>query len=113
MVESGRGFGERMTIVTADDWTGPAYQTCRNAGTVAKRFDVSHRADKLTFKHHEVVAALPEEQARSLLAWAAEPGQPHSTRELAARVKQIRRDDREREMGVATLAASQMMPCWC
>lgn len=94
----GERYGERVAIVTAADWRGPRYQTCRDAGWVAKRWNLSGRHDRLTFEHHRLVAKLPDEQARPLLAWCAETNEPRSTRDLLARVKQVRRDTREVEL---------------
>jgi hypothetical protein len=51
--------GRRKAIVDAEDWEGPAYQTCRDSAWVASRFELSRRKDNLTFNHHAEVAALP------------------------------------------------------
>ena len=42
----------------AEDWEGPAYQSCRDAAYVAASFELSRRRDNLTFSHHREVAAL-------------------------------------------------------
>jgi hypothetical protein len=42
--------------------TGLDYQTLRNYATVARRFDVSRRRDKLSFQHHAEVCALSDEE---------------------------------------------------
>ena len=34
-------------------WTGPSYQTCKDAASVCRRFERSVRRDLLSFKHHE------------------------------------------------------------
>lgn len=81
-------YGERAAIVQAPDWTGPSYQTCRNAAAIAKRFEVSRRRDSLAFTHHAEVAALPAEQAEALLERAASEGL--STRALRAEVGRVR-----------------------
>ena len=57
----------------AEDWEGPAYQSCRDAAWVADKFEVSRRRDNLSFGHHKEVAALPAGQADGLLDWAEEP----------------------------------------
>jgi hypothetical protein len=41
--------------------TGLSYQTLRNYATVARRFPVSRRRDRLSFQHHAEVCALPDE----------------------------------------------------
>jgi hypothetical protein len=56
----GERHGERVAIVTGEDWTGPRHQTCRNAGWVTKRWEVPLRQDTLTFEHHKIVASLPD-----------------------------------------------------
>jgi hypothetical protein len=65
-------YGDRKAIVEAPGWTGPSYQTCRNAATICRSFGLSRRRDNLSFKHHAEVAALPAPEADRLLA-AAEP----------------------------------------
>jgi hypothetical protein len=65
-------YGERKAIVEAEDWEGPAYQTCVNASNVAKRFESNRRRLDLTFKHHAEVVALPPAEADSLLDWCEE-----------------------------------------
>jgi hypothetical protein len=83
----GEAYGERSQIVNAPDWTGPKYQTCKDNGWVAKRWPTSSRQDKLSFKHHKIVAGLSDEEAVPLLAWCLGTTPPRSTVELAARVK--------------------------
>jgi len=99
----GQRYGERAQIVSADGWTGPAYGTCRNAGSVATKFDVSLRRDSLSFDHHKVVAALPDDEARSLLDVAAT--QHLSVAELRALVKRDKRAAKEEELGEAQAEA--------
>lgn len=96
----GEAYGERAQIVTAGDWTGPAHQTCRNAGSVCIAFkEVSRRRDTLSFKHHAEVAGLPEEQADEMLDWCEGGEEPHSVQQLRTRKQQIRRSERERKLG--------------
>jgi N6-adenosine-specific RNA methylase IME4 len=87
-------YGERKTIVTAPDWDGPDYQTCRNAGSVCRTFETSRRRDVLGFAHHAEVAGLEMEEAEELLDWAeetvADGGKPRSTRELRSEVAKRR-----------------------
>lgn len=103
----GERYGDRVAIVQSPDWTGPAYGTCRVAGRVATRWEVLNRFNTLSFKHHAVVAALPNEQAKPLLAWAAETPEPRSTRELAAKVKKVARAAKEADLGAKQLAAPE------
>lgn len=83
-------YGERKAIVEDDAWDGPDYGSCRNAASVAGKFEVSRRRDSLTFNHHAEVASLPPDEADALLDWAEEPiaqtGKPRATRELRAEV---------------------------
>ena len=105
----GEAYGERAQIVTRPGWTGPKHGTCRNAGMVASRWDVSLRHDTLTFEHHKIVAALPDEQAIPLLEWAAEDPAERSAADLRTRVKQLRRQTREREFSEITKAAMDVL----
>jgi hypothetical protein len=74
-------YGERKAIVDAEDWEGPAYQTCVNASNIAKRFEHNRRRLDLTFNHHAEVAALPPDEADALLDWCEGTPKPRSTRE--------------------------------
>lgn len=100
----GERYGERVTIVTAKGWTGPKYQTCRDAGWVANRWPVSSRQDRLTFEHHKSVAALADDAALPLLRWASEDPENRPATDLRTRAKQVRRDAREVELGAQTRA---------
>src|SRR4051794_38435324 len=60
-------YGDRAALVRADDWDGPAFQTCVNAGNVAQRFKGNRRRLSLSFSHHAEVAALPSQEADTLL----------------------------------------------
>jgi hypothetical protein len=50
----GRRYKDALPLTTLE------YQTLRNYASVARRFDVSRRRDKLSFQHHAEVVALPE-----------------------------------------------------
>jgi hypothetical protein len=52
--------------------TGLDYQTLRNYASVARRFELSRRRDKLTFQHHAVVRALTDEEQDHWLTLAEE-----------------------------------------
>jgi hypothetical protein len=87
----GWAFGEaryrdRKARVEAEDWDGPAYQTCRNAATISRSFEASRRRDTLSYSHHAELAALEPEEADDLLDWVEETiaitGKPRSAREL-------------------------------
>jgi N6-adenosine-specific RNA methylase IME4 len=87
-------YGQRKAIVEAEDWEGPAYQTCRDAAWISEAFALSRRRDNLSFGHHKEVAALPPDEADALLDWAegtiADTGKPRSTRELRGEVSRRR-----------------------
>ena len=38
-------YGERKAIVTAEDWEGPSYQTCKDAAMVCRAYERSRRRD--------------------------------------------------------------------
>lgn len=102
----GERYGDRVAVVRRRDWTGPKYGTCRNAGSVAKAWDVSRRHDTLSFDHHACVAPLWPAVADSLLDWCeetiAETGEPRTIRELRAEIKRGRRQER-----IDTLACAE------
>src|SRR5215213_6150191 len=52
-----RSFGEKYLPALAR--TGLDYGTLRNAAYTARNINLSDRSDKLSYKHHELVASLP------------------------------------------------------
>ena len=55
-----RGYPGRGTVYRdALDATGLAYQSLKNASRVARAFPLERRRAKLSWEHHEIVAALP------------------------------------------------------
>ncbi len=68
--------------------TGLDYQTLRNYAWVARRFPMSRRRDKVSFQHHVVVAALPEDERDRLLSAAEKHG--WSRNELRRRLRETR-----------------------
>jgi hypothetical protein len=85
-------YGDRKAIVEAEDWNGPAFQTCVNAGNVCKKFKTTNRRRlALSFKHHAEVADRPADEADRLLGWCEETiattGKPRSTAELRKEVR--------------------------
>ncbi|MGH7085947.1 MAG: hypothetical protein ACREFN_13255 [Acetobacteraceae bacterium] len=72
-------YGERKAVVEAEDWDGPAYQTCRNSAAVCTAFpEMSRRRDNLSFSHHAEVAALPAAEADALAEAAKRADLPDS-----------------------------------
>jgi N6-adenosine-specific RNA methylase IME4 len=102
----GEPYGERVQIVTAGDWKGPAHTTCWTAGSVAGRWPALTRVKGVTFDHHRAVAPLPDSHAISLLQWCAETDPPRSTSQLRTHVKQLRRTEREAMLAEAIEQAS-------
>lgn len=62
-----RRYGERKALVESEDWDGPAFQTCMNAGQVASGFETSRRREALSFRHHAEVTSLPTDWQDRLL----------------------------------------------
>jgi len=60
-------YGDKTSIIKSEDWDGPSYQTCANAGWVFKKFHFSRRRENLSWAHHAVVASLDEEDADRFL----------------------------------------------
>lgn len=65
-------YGERAAQVLDSDWH--SFQSFRNAGWVAGRFEASRRRDALSFSHHSEVASLDPDAADALLDQAEEEG---------------------------------------
>ena len=69
--------------------TGLDYQTLRNYASVARRFELSRRRDKLSFQHHAEVCALPRSEQD---AWLDRAEQNHWARnELRRQLRLARR----------------------
>ena len=83
-------WGERKATVESEDWNGPAYQSCVNAGNVCKKFESNRRRLHLAFGHHAEVASIKDEALReSLLDWCEAPlrdgtGKAKTIKELRA-----------------------------
>ena len=113
----GHNYGDRKGIVTAPDWDGPSYETCRKAGAVAGRFDVCRRRHTLPYLHHAEVAALAPAEAEAVLDEAEreveKTGKPPPHRVIRATVKQRRRKQREEELAEATAVAATAIGTAC
>jgi hypothetical protein len=87
-------YGDRKAIVESEDWSGPDFKTCANAGSICRMFESSRRREVLSFKHHAEVAFIEPNEADEVLDWAEATvktiGKPRSTRELRAKVKSIK-----------------------
>jgi hypothetical protein len=49
-------YGDRKAIVESEEWTGPGFQACMDAGSVSRSFKTSRRHEVLSFEHHRCVA---------------------------------------------------------
>ena len=87
-------YGQRKALVQSGDWDGPSMQTCADAASVCRAFEVSRRREVLSFKHHREVLGLSLHEADLVLSWAEEPiaqtGKPRPTREVRAEVSRRR-----------------------
>jgi len=81
-------FGEKYHHAIAR--TGLDYGTLRNAAYTSRRIDLSDRSDKLSYKHHEIVASLPAPLQRQLLREAEQSY--YTTRELKQRVFAVKKE---------------------
>lgn len=72
--------------------TGLDYQTLRNYATVARRFEISRRRERLSFHHHAELCPLPPEQQDTWLDRAEAGG--WSRNELRRRLRTERQLDR-------------------
>jgi hypothetical protein len=65
-------YGERAAVVKSDDWDGPAFGTCVNAATVCRRFETPSRDGVVSFRAHQAIAPIDDDEWRlKILAWAA------------------------------------------
>jgi hypothetical protein len=65
-------YGERAAIVNSDEWEGPKFQTCMIAATVCRRFETSSREEVVSYRVHQSVAVIDDDEWRlKTLAWAA------------------------------------------
>jgi hypothetical protein len=77
------GYGAKYE--TALEQTGFEYGTLRNYASVAGRFELSRRRDKLSFGHHQAVASLGEREQEAWLDRTEEYG--WSREELRERLR--------------------------
>jgi hypothetical protein len=60
---------KNVMMLEAEDWDGPAYQTCANAASVCKAIETSRRREVLSFNHHAEVAALHLKSKTACSTW--------------------------------------------
>jgi hypothetical protein len=80
-------YGDRAKVA-AEGLFGREFQTLANLATVSRAFESSRRGEVLSWTHHREVAALPAEEADSLLARAER--EHLSTRDLRREVQAIK-----------------------
>jgi site-specific DNA-methyltransferase (adenine-specific) len=84
-----RKYGEMASQASRDairDATGHAYNTVRQAGYVASRFQLDERSSDVSWSHHLVVADLPKQEAEALIVEAHDEGL--SVRDLRDKAKE-------------------------
>lgn len=100
-----RRYGEMASQASKDavqDATGHTYQTVRNAGIVAEKFESARRRADVPFSYHEAVSALPPDEADGLLDEAVVEGWKRA---------EIREQAKDRKQAIAVEAAlSQPAP---
>lgn len=64
-------YGTRYETVLDQGDNSYSYGTLRNCKSIAQKFPLSRRCDKLTFSHHAAVSSLPEKEQDRLLSDAA------------------------------------------
>ena len=84
---------------------GLNYQSCRSAGTIAKKFPLCLRRNKLEWSHHKEVLALPPVQQDEFLAAAEE--HDWSVRDLRRAIRDKRRTDKIKQIGEAAALAGK------
>ena len=51
-------YGEKTSITKSDDWDGPSYQTCADAGWVFKKFHFSRRHENLSWSQSPFIRSV-------------------------------------------------------
>lgn len=88
---AGAKFGDETRAETAKRLFGLEYGTVRNYGSVAGKFDVSHRNDNLPFTHYMAMAPAPAEVTTALIQRAID--ESLTVRDLRAEVAAMRGDN--------------------
>lgn len=83
-------FRTAKAIVTADDWEGPAYETCRHAANCCRSVPSGRRRPLVSFSHHLEVASVEDAAEQDRLLLKAET-EELSVRELRQAVREIGR----------------------
>ena len=87
-------YGDRKALVESDEWTGPAYDTCRVIASICGSFETLRRRNDVPFNHHREVASLPIAECDQLLDWCEEEnnktGRIPTIKVLREKVKQVK-----------------------
>lgn len=87
-------YGDRANAVKAEDWEGPAFQTCMDAAWVCRRFETSSRDEVVSFRSHRAIAPIPDDGWRlKVLTWAAtigEGGKRPARAAIEEKVRQVK-----------------------
>lgn len=97
---AGHKLSNERRSVTAKRLFGLDYGTIRNYGSVAAKFDLSHRYDNLTFTHYIALAPLPAEVIPSLIQKAVD--ESLAVRALQAEIQAIKASN---DTGIGVVAA--------
>ena len=84
----GHKYGERKRLVDSEEWDGPSFSTCMDAGSTANSFETLRRRKVLSWGHHREVLSLPIEEQDKLLDECESEG--HSVMRLRQRVKEVK-----------------------
>jgi N6-adenosine-specific RNA methylase IME4 len=98
-------YGDRLAAVR-DGMLPWSFQTCANAGSIARAFGTSRRREVLSWSHHAEVAALEPAEADRLLGEADDRG--WSRDDLRHELRRLRRD--HRLLAVSEMAALGTFP---
>jgi hypothetical protein len=82
-------YGDRANAVKSEDWEGPAFGSCVNAATVCRRFETTSRDVVVSFRAHQAIAPVGDDEWRlKVLAWAAK--EKPTILAIEARVREVR-----------------------
>jgi len=104
-------YGDRAKAADQTEWT---FQTCMDAGWVARRIETSRRREVLPWSHHREVAALdPVDQEHFLDRWekqAVKDGSPPPRHIARAEVAAFKRDRDRPQFDPPTTALADLGP---
>ncbi len=102
-----KGWGDGSEIAAK---IGFSYETAREYGKIAARYQLGVRTPKLSYSHHKVVAYEPEPRRTDLLHWAVDTGA--SSRELLKKKNETFLNLRDPEMVKGKFRVIYADPPW-